>query len=545
MTAQSASKPGEALAAPASWLPMVVIAMAQFLISFNGAALPMSIGPMVATFKTPPTTVGTAIVVYALMIAAFVMLGARIGQLVGSKRVFQAMVIVFGAAMLLVSLSPTATIMVAAEGLAGAAASALVPTLVVLIAANFTGRQQQKALGFLGSAAAFAGVMGFLVAGVLGTLSTWRHAFALLIPLAAAIFGLSFKLRPVARKSTISIDVVGVLLAAGSVILMSVGLNRLSHWGLLWSTPNAPFDLFGLSPAPPVVIVGIVLGQTFLQWSQRRQSAQKTPLLALEVLGSRQERSAVISLFIMVVLSACINFLVPLYIMTIQGQTSLRTGLSMIPYNSSIFFSAVLVVKLFDRWTPRRIAHRAFALVAVGMLWLAAVIHNEWSTPPIIAGLIAVGLGQGALVTLLFNVLVTASPKEFAGDVGALRGTTNNLATAVGTAFASALAIGLLSAAVMRHINDNPLIPAELQAEVDLDSINFVSNDHLMEIMGRTTATPEQVVEAVRINTDARLQALKISFSVFSVLALLAIFPSGHLTDYIPPDDIPGEVPSG
>ena len=64
--------------------------MGQILISFNLAALPMSIGPMVATFDTPPTTVGTAIVVNALFVAAFIMLGARIGELFGSKRVFQA-----------------------------------------------------------------------------------------------------------------------------------------------------------------------------------------------------------------------------------------------------------------------------------------------------------------------------------------------------------------------------------------------------------------------------------------------------------------------
>ena len=94
-------------------------------------------------------------------------------------------------------------------------------------------------------------------------------------------------------------------------------------------------------------------------------------------------------------------------------------------------------------------------------------------------GLVVFGIAQGSLVTLLFNVLVTASPKELAGDVGSMRGTTNNLAAAVGTAVAGALVVGLLSASVMRYVVENPIIPPALKTQVDLDNINFVSNDQL------------------------------------------------------------------
>jgi hypothetical protein len=125
-------------------------------------------------------------------------------------------------------------------------------------------------------------------------------------------------------------------------------------------------------------------------------------------------------------------------------------------------------------------------------------------------GLIVFGVGQGALVTLVFNVLVTAAPKDLAGDVGSLRGTTQNLAAGVGTALAGALLVGLLSANVMRSIAENPRLPVEVQSQIDLDSINFVSNDRLRTIMERTAATPEQVEEAIHVNADARLRALKI-----------------------------------
>ena len=166
-------------------------------------------------------------------------------------------------------------------------------------------------------------------------------------------------------------------------------------------------------------------------------------------------------------------------------------------------------------------------------------MHNDWSAVAVLVGLVVFGIGQGSLVTLVFNVLVTASPKELAGDVGSLRGTANNLAAAVGTAVVGALLVGLLSAAVLRSIADSPLLPLEIQSEVDLDNINFVSNDRLLGIMQRTSATPEQVVEAVRINTDARLSALRMGLLIMAGLALLAIIPAGRLPGYKP-----GEIPA-
>jgi MFS family permease len=157
----------------------------------------------------------------------------------------------------------------------------------------------------------------------------------------------------------------------------------------------------------------------------------------------------------------------------------------------------------------------------------------------VIVSLVVLGLGEGALITLLFNVLVTASPKELAGDVGALRGTANNLSTALGTAFASVVAVGLLSLFVMSNIADNPLIPPALKQQVNLDSINFVSNEQLDEALAATTATPEQITEAVRINEETRLLALKASFLILAGISLLAIFPARGLPNYVP-----GEVPA-
>src|SRR5262249_45073031 len=149
----------------ASWAPMIVIALGQALISFNVSALLVSMGGMVQSFNTPPTTVGTGIVLYSLGISGFIMLGAKLGQRFGSEIFFQVAVALFGVAMVLMTISWAAELMLAAQGLAGLACAALVPTLVVLIASHYRGKQQAEALGWVGSAGAVASVLAFVIGG--------------------------------------------------------------------------------------------------------------------------------------------------------------------------------------------------------------------------------------------------------------------------------------------------------------------------------------------------------------------------------------------
>lgn len=521
-----------------SWVPMIAIALGQMIMSFNVASLPVALSGMVKSFNVPPTTVATGIVAYSMLVAGFVMLGAKLVQRFGAARVFRVAVVMFGIGQALMTFSPSATLMITAQAIIGAAASVIVPALVALIAENYHGRQQATAVGALGSARALAGVLAFVVGGVLGTFIGWRPAFGILVAVSAIVFLLSFRLKTADGRPEVKIDMMGVFLAASAIILISFGFNNLNRWGLGVATASAPFNLLGLSPAPIFIVVGVVLGQAFLMWTHRRQETGKTPLLALDVIDSPKERAAVYALFVVVALEAALNFTVPLYIQIVQGRSPIATAVAMMPFNLTVFFTAMLVVRLYTRLTPRQIGTYGFILCTLGLLWLAFVVRNDWSAIPVLFGLVAFGIGQGALVTLLFNVLVTASPKELAGDVGSLRGTTQNLAAAVGTAVAGALAVGLLTTIMLGNIAAAPKLTPELQAQVDLDNINFISNDRLQTVLANTTASPEQVAEAVRVNTESRLFALKIALLILAGLAMLAIFPASQLPNYIP-----GEIP--
>lgn len=528
--------------AQASWVPMIAIALGQSLMSFNVASLPVALSGMVESFRVPPTTVATGIVMYSMAVAGFVMLGAKLNQRFGALQVFRIVIAVFGLAQVVMTFSLNATMMLAAQAACGAAGAALVPSLVALIAENYRGTQQATALGALGSARAGAGVAAFVIGGVLGTYIGWRPAFGFLIALSALVFLLSFRLRPDAGRPDVRIDLVGVALAASAIILIVFGFNNLNSWGLGVAQPAAPFNLFGFSPAPVLIVLGIILGQAFLSWTRRRERERKTPLLALAVIDSRKERAAVYALFAVVALEAMLNFSVPLYIQIVQGRSPLATAVAMMPFNLSVFFSAMLIVRFYSKLNPRQIGRFGFILCTVALLWLAYVVRNDWSELPVLIGLVVFGIGQGSLVTLLFNVLVTSSPKELAGDVGSLRGTTQNLAAAVGTAVAGALLVGLLSAGIFRSIAENPLLPPEIQSQVNLDSINFVSNDRLREAMAKTSASPAQVDEAVRVNTEARLRALKMGLLIMALVALLSIIPAAWLPDYHP-GDLPADAP--
>lgn len=518
----------------ASWVPMIGLFLGQVLMSVNVAALPISLGGMVADFGVPPTTVSTAIVMYGLVVAALVMVGAKIGQRLGWVPVFRVVVTTFAASSLMMIFSQGVWWAIGAQAVAGASAAIIVPSLVAFIAENYHGEQQATAVGSLGSARAVSGVFAFLVGGTLATLISWRITFVIVLAIAIAVFAFSFRLRSAPGTRAVKIDVVGAVLIGAGIVALTFGFNNLNAWGVLIARAGAPFDLGGLSPAPLLIVVGLILGQCFFLWTRRRTRLGQAPLVSLSVLGSGQERAAVYAMFIVVALEAALNFTVPLYIQIVQGRTPFDTSLAMMPFNLTVFVVATLVVRFYKRYSPRVIGVFSFILTTAGLIWLSFVVTNNWETLPTILGLIVFGIGQGALVTLVFNVLVTAAPKELSGDVGSIRGTTQNLASAVGTALAGALLVTILGINLGGAVADHPELPHSLLAQVDLDNPNFVRNTDLADALSKSGASDDQIAAAVRINTDARLSALRTGLLLLGAVSALAIVPAARLPKYRP-----------
>ena len=289
-----------------------------------------------------------------------------------------------------------------------------------------------------------------------------------------------------------------------------------------------------------LTLLGVLAAQAFFTWTRRRQAAHQPQLFSLEVIDTPEERATTFCMATMLFVGTAANFLIPLYMQMVQGLTSLQTSFSIIPYTLSIFVASTLVARLYDRVPPRTIARIGFIVVAAALALIAFTIRNEWGQFFIVLGLITLGLAQGAIVALVFNTLLSASPKEKAGDVGAWRGLVHNMSGSVGIAVAGALAVALLSTLIQSSLVDHPIITLDLQAQINLDNVNFLTNEQVENALSQTTATPEQITEAVQINAEMRLRALRASLLFLASLALLAIIPAGRMPRYVP-----GDIPVG
>ncbi|GAA1445056.1 MFS transporter [Leifsonia poae] len=529
MSSPAASVPQQTIART-SWLPLIVVVLSQIQTSFAVNSLTVSMAGITSDLDTPATSVGTAITASTFAMAAFILLGAKLGARFGTRRVFQIAIVIHGIAMAAVALSVSPVMLFVAQAASGAVIALIAPALTVFIATNYHGRQQAQAIGLLAAAIPAAGVLALLIAGTFASTIGWRWSFWLIVALAVVNLLLSFRFAPIAAQRDLVIDWTGAVIAAVAIILLSFGFSGLEPWGLVLATDGAPFNILGLSPAPVLVILGLIAGQIFFVWLRRRQAGRKPRIFDLRVLATGSERAVTICMGTMLFVGTAANFLIPLYIQVVQGRTSFETSIAVIPYTLSIFVASTFVASLYQRFPPRVLARSGFVVVALGLTILAFAVHNEWEQIVVIIGLIVLGLGQGSIVALVFNTLLSAAPKKLAGDVGAWRGLVHNLSGSVGIAVASVFAVGVLGGLVASAVADHPDIPPSLVSQVNLDNTNFITNSQLKDTLAaKTDATDAQIDAAVIVNSDARLTALKISLLALAGISLLAIVPAGRM----------------
>ncbi len=526
-------------AARSSWLPLIVVVLTQIQASFAVNALTVSMAPITHDLNTPATSVGTAITAGTFSMAAFILLGAKLGARFGTRGVFQLAVGIHALAMAGVALSQSPAMLFIAQASSGAVIALIAPALTVFIATNYQGDRQAKAIGFLAAAIPLAGVLALVIAGAFATTIGWRWSFALMVALGALNFALSFGVKKVPAQRDLAIDWTGAILAAVTIVLLSFGLSGLNAWGVWTATSQAPFTVGGISPAPVLIILGLVVGQVFFVWIARRQRQRRARIFDLRVLASSTELAVTACMSLMLFIGTAANFLIPLYMQMVQGLTGIQTSFSIIPYTLSIFLASTFVAYLYKSFPPRVLGAAGFVVVAGALTLLAFTIRGEWGQAFVVIGLILLGLGQGSIVALVFNTLLSSAPKELAGDVGAWRGLVHNLSGSVGIAVASAFAVGLLASTISAAAVAHPDISKQLLAEVNLNQVDFMTNQQVKDSLANTSASPTQIAAAVAINEDARLRALQLSLLGLGALALLAIVPATRM-----PGRIGGELPA-
>lgn len=518
------------------WLPFWVLVLAQMVVAANLTTLDVSIGAIVADFPTTTTDVQSAIVICSLITATMMILGGRASAMYGSLRMFRGGLLLLGFGISGVALSRGPAMLIVAEAVAGAATAMLAPTLVALASASYQGQERTLAIGALGVAGT---AVALLLAGMVGTALGWRVPFWIMVAVAAVVLAASRGLTPSAKQAGVTIDWLGVLLSASGILLLTIGINGIGAWGLLFAKDAAPFELFGISPSLSLVIAGLGLIWVFFKHQRRRARRGHMPLLSPQVVAAPGARRASAALLVTVAVSGGSWYLLPLYMQVIQGYDGGQTAIAMLPYALSVSWSALLVTRLVGRLRASQIARASMLLMASGLLILGLAIDNSWDNAIAIFSLVVLGLGQGAVLTVVSNVLIGASRAALAGEAGALRGTVYNLGSAIGTAVAGALLITLLGTHVQSDVTASSGLPADLKSRLELENVQFISNQQLESEARHAGLSEAEVQEAVRINTQARLTSLREAFFGLAALASVGAILAGGL--HAPQDPGPPE----
>jgi MFS family permease len=341
-------------ATQASWLPLIIVMLAQIQFSFN--AFNVSISGITRDLNIPPTAVGTTQTASNFVMAAFVLLGAKLGAKIGVRRAFQIGLVVTAMAAATIALSVNGTMLFVAQAMNGVALAISVPALTVMIAANYHRRQQAQAIGFLATAIPLAQVISLLVAGWFASTIGWRWSFALVATIGAVNFLFSWRLAPVPPQKDLVIDGRGAVLSSVAIVLISVGFSGLNSWGLFRASPDAPVNIAGMSPVPVLLILGVMFSQAFFSWTRKRMNEHKPVLFSLKILESPKDKATVVCMATMLFIGTAISFLLPLYMQVVQGFDGLETSFQIAPYTLSIVVANTLAARVYDRFAPRQIA---------------------------------------------------------------------------------------------------------------------------------------------------------------------------------------------
>lgn len=522
---------GSATETRSSWLPLIVVMLAQVQLAFN--AWNVSITGITEDLGISPTAVGTANTASTFAVSAFLLLGSKITAKIGPVLALRIGVIIPALAALLIATAQDGSVLFIAQSITGASNAITLPALTIIIAASFRGKQQASAIGYFAASIPLAQVVSLLIAGQFASTIGWRWSFVLVASLGLLNFAMTFLLKPVPPQKNLIVDWMGGALAASAIILISFALSVMNDWGLLSATSNAPVSLLGFSIVPFLFIAGLILAQLFLLRTRKRMAEQRVPLVNLDIVREPSERATVMVMGLMLFVGTAVSFLMPLYMQVVQGFVGIQVSFAIVPYTISIFVANTLVARLYGRFPPRAIASVSMTVVTAALIWLSFTIANDWGQASVVIGLIVLGLAQGCVVALVFNSLLTSAPRENAGDVGAIRGLTHNLSGSAGIAVASALAVGLLTSGAYAAANDSEVFTPEIVEQINFDNVNFFTNAQLeTALTDRTDATDEQIAYAVEQFTQSRLDALRITLLVLGGLAALAIVPARRMPGF-------------
>jgi len=374
---------------------------------------------------------------YTLAFGGLLLLGGRIADFLGRKRMFEISLLGFAAASALGGLAQNSAMLFGARALQGAFAAIMAPAALSLLTVTFTeARERARAFGVYGGISGGGAAIGLILGGVLTQFASWRWTLLINVPIALIAAGLSRRLvRESKAEGEVHYDVFGALTVTGGLLALVYGFTK------------AESDGWGSSTTAGFLLVAVALLGAFLIIESRASH----PLLPMRVVAERNRGGAFLGGLLLGAAMFGTFLFLTYYLQSTLGYSAFKTGFAFLPFSVGIIASAALASQLLPRIGPRLVLTGGMALGAAGLVVFTQVgVHTGYFSHVMPAELMtSFGLGL-AFVPLTSTALVGVAPTD-AGVASALVNTTQQVGGSLGTALLNTIAASATASYVAAH----------------------------------------------------------------------------------------------
>ncbi|HEX6652330.1 MAG TPA: MFS transporter [Thermoleophilaceae bacterium] len=515
-------------------LPIAIFASAQFVMVLDSSVMNVSISQIVADLDTNIQGVQLAITAYTLVMAALMLAGAKLGDILGKDRTFAIGLAVYGLGSAITAISPNLGVLLFGWSLIeGIGAALVLPAIVSLIAGTYEGKDRALAFGIVGGVAGAAVAAGPLIGGWVTTELSWRYVFAGEVVIVIGILLLRGKLvRAPAIAKPPKLDVVGVLLSAAGLGLVVFGILKSSEWGLIeprgaMTVGGTEITPFGFSVVPYLILLGGGFLAAFAMWEERRERSGRDVLLDRSLLRIAPLRAGLLTLMMQQLILLGTFFVMPVYLQVVLGLDAFETGKRLFPMSVTMFLAAMLGPRLAAGLAPKRVAQAGLLALVLASVLLLGTIDVELSETEFAVALAVFGVGAGLLLSQLGNVIMSSVDPSKTNEAGGLQGTAQNLGASLGTALIGAVLIAALSSGFVSRIEENPAVPQEARdriAQAAEKGIPVVPVDDVENAATEAGLDADQAQAVADDYGDAQLHGLKRAIGAVAVFAFLGLW---------------------
>ncbi|WP_433829220.1 DHA2 family efflux MFS transporter permease subunit [Actinoplanes sp. CA-015351] len=438
------------------WWALVVLALAQLMVVLDATIVNIALPTAQADLGFDDAGRQWVVTGYALAFGSLLLLGGRLSDFFGRKRMFVIGLIGFALASALGGAAQNLEVLIFARALQGAFGAALAPAALSLLSTTFTEPAERgKAFGIFGAISGAGGGMGLLLGGVLTEYVSWRWCLYVNLVIAAiAVAGAFLKLKDEPVKAEGKIDVPGAVAAIAGLVALVYGLANAETDG--WT------DAMTLGP----IVAGLVILGIFVAIERRVEH----PLLPMRVVLDRNRGGSYASIAIAGAGMFGIFLFLTYYLTAILAFTPIQTGLAFLPMLGSVMLTATTAgTILTPKIGPRPLVPVGALIAAFGMLFLTQLELDSTYVSGVLPGLIIVGLGLGLVFAPTQNAATSGVTHSDAGVASAMINTVQQIGGSIGTALLSSFAA---SAASDYMAGKTPT--AQLAAEAQLQSYHTV-----------------------------------------------------------------------